>query len=74
MKESYFTSDFGLVCTLHALDFKIKNTQRNGRRLIFEFEGEGIDDMVEKYHAHELKIEPQKLWNSSREIKARIYN
>ena len=78
MKDSnenlYETSDLALITTL-SLYFPIESVARdNTKKVLFVFSRtQELDDLMGKYWAGKLRVEPQAFFNQIKIIKTRIY-
>ncbi len=76
-EEDYFESpDLSLCATLCCFGYGIECINRqNPQKAIFLIKkDEQLDDLLKKYWAHQLKVDPLVFFNFLKEIKARIYN
>jgi hypothetical protein len=78
LKENdYFeTSDLALCATLCCYGYCIEAIDKqNPRKAIFLIKRDKqLDDLIQKYWTHQLKVEPMSFFNFLKEIKARIYS
>lgn len=76
MKKTFETSDFILVATLHSLNYKFEQTERDvrGRVNFFFSKDTHLDAVIEKYQNGELRIEPQKFAYSQKFLKTIIHS
>ncbi len=70
----YETSDFYLASALRSFGYKMKTNKIDPKRVVFQFEGEGIDDKVSEYWDHTLQVKAWDFVQSIKELKTRIYN
>ena len=70
------SSDLALCATLCCYGYCIETIdRRNPSKAIFSIKkDERLDDLIQKYWAHQIQIEPMSYFNFLKEIKARIYN
>jgi len=70
------TTDLCLAAAASCYDYAIeavdKTTPSKATFLIKR--GEGLDELVQRYFAHELKIEPIAFFNALKELKTRLYH
>jgi len=74
--EPRFVTDyFPLVCTLIYHDFPIVSVNRNSpKHSYFEFiETKKLKTISERFWAGTLRVEPKKFYNTTKEIKSRLY-
>lgn len=71
----FVTDYFPLVCTLIYHDFPIIAVNRdNPKHSYFEFvETRELKDISERFWAGTLRVEPKKFYNTTKEIKSRLY-
>ena len=69
------TTDFYLATWLNANEGIIltDHTRENGRRSIFEFQGNNIDDLVKKFNNNNATMNVKALADSIRELKSIMY-
>lgn len=75
--EHHFqTSDLALCAALCCLGYQIENIEwRSASRAMFVIrKDKKLEGLIEKYFAHQLKVEPVNFFNFLKEIKTRIYN
>jgi|WetSurMetagenome_2_1015567.scaffolds.fasta_scaffold67445_3 hypothetical protein len=72
--EFYTTADFNLAVTL-SLSFPIDSIDRHDpHRVIFYFKrSDELDQHLESYWRHELRVEPQWFSGQQKAVKTRIY-
>ena len=69
------TPDLALCAALCCFGYQIERIEKNGQRAFFSIiKDEKIDELINKFWGHQLKIDPLKYFNSTKEIKARIFN
>jgi len=76
MNEIYKTSDFALVSTLYALNYKFEHKERDAKgRVVFFFDRDAhLDVVVEKYENGDLCVEPQKFFQAQKFLKTIIHS
>ena len=75
-ENDYFdSSDLSLVAALRCFGARIETVDRsNPSRAIFHIPREkGLDQLVEAFWAHELKVDPLVYFNALKEAKSRLY-
>jgi len=75
--NDYFRSSDLCLVTVLSLFFPIESIdkQPSGKAfLLFRKNNEGFEDILKKYWARQLSIEPQQFFNQLKIIKARIYS
>lgn len=74
--EAYSTKDVYLTATLLACDCDIQSMKKDGKQFTFFITSENgnVQEFVDKFWAGELPIDAKKLFNSYREMRARMYN
>jgi len=70
------TSDLALAACLCFFGYSIGDIDKTNRnKALFLIENdEKIDDYIEKFWRHELKVEPVAFFNLIKEIKTRLYS
>jgi hypothetical protein len=70
------SSDLALCATLCCYGYRIEAiNKQNPQKAIFLIKrDEQLDDLIQKYWTHQLKVEPMGFFNFLKEIKARIYS
>lgn len=73
--EHFESSDLSLVATLRCFGARIEGVDRsNPSRAIFHIPREkGLDQLVEAFWAHSLKVDPIEYFNALKEAKSRLY-
>jgi hypothetical protein len=76
LQKEFSTTDLALCATLCCLGYEIKEIDNTDpRRVNFTIlADEKIDDLIRKFHAHELKVDALSFFNYLKEVKTRIYN
>jgi len=78
LKENdYFeSSDLALCATLCCYGYRIEAIDKqNPQKAIFLIKRDKrLDNLIQKYWTHQLKVEPMSFFNFLKEIKARIYS
>ncbi|MFA7170179.1 MAG: DUF5659 domain-containing protein [Candidatus Paceibacterota bacterium] len=74
--DFYKTSDLPLVSALSCFGYQIESIDKqNPTKAIFLIRrDERLDDLIQLYFTHQLKVEPLGFFNFLKEIKNRIYN
>lgn len=74
--ELFTTYDLNLTAVLYALGFPLAEVRKNtkGKALFCFKKSLKLDQVIAKYWKEDLKINPQKLFNSIKSIKNRIYS
>lgn len=76
-KEKFFkTSDIALCAALSCCGYAIETVDRqNPRKATFLIrKDEKLEDFIQLYFTHQLKVEPLAFFNFLKEIKTRIYH
>jgi len=75
-KDLYKTSDICLCAALCCYGYQIEAIDRqNPSKAIFLIKrDEQLDDLIQLYFTHQLKVEPLSFFSFLKEIKTRIYN
>lgn len=76
-EKNYFkSSDICLCSALCCFDYQIEKVIKdNPSKVIFVIrKNEKLDELINKYFTHQLKVEPLSFFNFLKEIKTRIYN
>ncbi|OGL81170.1 hypothetical protein A3B21_02680 [Candidatus Uhrbacteria bacterium RIFCSPLOWO2_01_FULL_47_24] len=76
-ESDYFrSSDISLCAALCCCGYQIETVDRqNPSKAIFLIKrDENLDDLIQSYFTHQLKVEPLSFFNFLKEIKTRIYN
>jgi len=75
-KDFYRSSDISLCAALCCYGYQIEAIDRqNSSKAIFLIKrDERLDDLIQLYFTHQLKVEPLSFFNFLKEIKTRIYN
>ena len=76
-QDDYFqSSDIALCAALCCYGYRIETIDKqNPRKAIFFIKkDEKLDDLIQKYWAHQLQAEAMGYFNFLKEIKARIYS
>jgi len=76
-EKNYFkTSDISLCSTLCCHGYQVEAVDRqNPSKAVFLIKrDERLDDLIQSYFTHKLKVEPLAFFNFLKEIKTRIYN
>ena len=75
-QNNYFqTSDLPLCATLCCYGYSIEAIDKQNPKAIFLIKrNEQLDDLIQKYWTHQLRVEPMSFFNFLKEIKARIYS
>lgn len=74
-KIEYFEfQDLALCAALCCVGYQIEKIERTGQRATFFIaKDEKTDELIEKFWAHQLKLDVLGFFNSLKEIKTRIY-
>ena len=74
--DYYKTSDIALCSALCCFGYQIEAVDKqNPAKVIFLLKKDGqLDDLIQLYFTHQLKVEPLSFFNFLKEIKTRIYN
>ena len=71
--DPFRTSNLPLATCL-SLYYPVSTIDRSEPRAVFYFErGEGMDDLVQMFHARTMAVEPQAYADAMRSLKARLY-
>ena len=76
-QNDYFeSSDLALCATLCCYGYHIEaiNKQNPQKAIFLVKRDEQLDNLIQKYWTHQLKIEPMSFFNFLKEIKARVYS
>lgn len=75
-KNDYLkSSDLALCVTLCCFGYQIESMNRQDQKAIFSIRKDNkLDNLIQKYWAHELGVDPLSYFNFLKEIKTRIYN
>ena len=73
--DYYKTTDIALATTLYCYGLKLDAIDKtNPSRATFIFERDsGLDDLVQAFWAHTLKVDPLLYFNELKQIKTRLY-
>lgn len=73
--DHFETSDLALASTLFYFGLPIEAMDYSSKsRVVFLFErSNGLDEIIQGFWAHELKVDPLAYFNSVKEVKSRIY-
>lgn len=78
LKENDYleSQDLPLCATLCCFGYRIEAINRqNPQKVIFLIKRDReLDDLIQKYWTHQLRVEPMSFFNFLKEIKARIYS
>ena len=76
MKNVLESSDMPMVAALCCLGYSISDIDKtNPRKVIFSINGDDqLDQTVQMFWKHSLKIEPMAYFACLKEIKSRLYN
>ena len=70
----YRTKDQFVASTLYALGEKLDSTESENGVVFFVFEnGKRCEELVKKYYANDLKVNPRALFDSFRTIKSILF-
>jgi hypothetical protein len=74
--DNYASADLNVASTLVALGYKLIDLDRtNPKRILFCFKRDtAIEKIVEGYWTDNLALSPQKLFDTQRQLKNRIYS
>ncbi len=75
-KDFLKSSDLCLAATLELCGYPIEavdKTTPNKATFLIRRDGQ-IDELVQQYFAHQLKVEPVAFFNALKELKTRIYH
>lgn len=71
----YRTKDQYLASTLYAVGLKLDSSEWIDNACFFVFENESkCNEVVKKYYAGELRIDPRSLWDGFKTIKSIIFS
>ena len=75
-KDFLKTSDIALCSALCCYGYQVEAIDKqNPSKVIFLVKrDEQLDDLIQLYFTHQLKVEPLSFFNFLKEIKTRIYN
>lgn len=74
-KDYFKSSDIALCSALCCYGYQIEAINRNEPRAIFLVRrNEQLDEILQLYFTHQLKVEPLSFFGFLREIKTRIYH
>ena len=75
-KDFIKSSDISLCSALNCYDYFIEKIERqnNGKAIFLIKRDKKIDEIIRKYFAHELRVDPLNYFNFLKEIKTQIYN
>lgn len=71
----YKTKDLYLATTLVALDYPLNKLEKEGAIFFFVFPKDPkLESEIDRYWTGKLLIDPMKLFNAFKTLKARMYN
>lgn len=75
-KDFFKTSDIALCSALCCYGYSIEAVDKqNPKKVVFLiYRDENLEDLIQKYFSHQLKVEPLSFFNYLKEIKTRIYH
>ena len=75
-KDFFRTSDIALCSALCCYGYQVEAVDRqNPAKAVFLIQqDERLEDLIQLYFTHKLKVEPLGFFNFLKEIKTRIYN
>lgn len=74
-KDFFKTSDICLASALCCYDYQIEGIDKNSSKAVFLIKrDEQLDELIQLYFTHQLKVDPASFFNFLKEIKTRIYN
>lgn len=75
-KDYFKSSDISLCSTLCCFGYQIEGLDKsNGSKAVFLIKRDGnLDNLIQLYFIHQLKVEPLSFFNFLKEIKTRLYN
>lgn len=75
-KNFFKTSDISLCSTLCCFGYQIESVDKHNpsKALFLIKKDERLDDLIQSYFTHKLKVEPLSFFNFLKKIKTRIYN
>lgn len=69
------TSDLSLVAALCCYGAVIESIDRSTPRAVFYIRREnGLEQLVQAFHSHSLRVEPLAYFNAMKEAKSRLYS
>lgn len=78
LKETdyYKTTDIALVSALSCYEYQIEAIDKqNPSKAIFLIKRDNLlDNLIQQYFTHQLRVDPASFFNFLKEIKTRIYN
>ena len=76
LDEDFFTTDLNVSAVLVALGHPLDRIERqtNGKALFFFRPSSAVKKIVQDYWKQEIKINPQKLFDSLKFLKNRLYS
>ena len=78
LKENdyYKTTDIALVSALCCYEYQIEEIDKqNPSKAIFLIKRDNLlDNLIQQYFTHQLRVDPASFFNFLKEIKTRIYN
>jgi len=75
-KDYLKTTDISLCATLCCCGYQIETiNKQNPSKAVFLIKRDGqLDNLIQLYFTHQLKVEPLSFFNFLKEIKTRIYH
>ena len=75
-KDFLKSSDISLLSALCVCGYTIQKIERqdSGKALFWMEKDEQIDDLIQRFFDHKLKVDALGFFNALKEIKTRIYN
>ncbi len=75
-KEYFKSSDISLISAACCYGYRIERMERlsSGKAIFFIEKDEKVDELVQKFFQHKLKVDALSFFNFLKEIKTQIYN
>lgn len=75
-EQIYETSDLAIGATLHCLGYQLDHIEKGySNRATFSFVvDDDIDEVIQDFWAHSLKVDPLSYFSSMKEMKTRMYS
>ena len=74
MQKTISTEDLYLAAYLVTCELNVAGHERSQGRSIFHFTGPGLEDLVNKYYADNVRVSPSEFGQAIRSLKALMYN
>ncbi len=73
--DYYKTTDIALATALHCYGLKLDAIDKtNPSRASFVFErNKGLDELIQAFWSHSLKVDPLTFFNELKQVKTRLY-